>query len=70
MPADNNTRVVSARLDETLVERLERVAKADQRSMGNIMRLMILRVLPEFEREVLGSAAPTPTPAEKAEVAA
>jgi predicted DNA-binding protein len=60
MPADNNTRVVAARLDAELATRLERVAAADQRTLNNAIRILITRGLPEYEREVLGNAAPKP----------
>lgn len=59
MTTDTHSRVVAARLDSDLVERLERVAAADHRSLGNTIRVIIMRGLPSLEREVLGDARPT-----------
>jgi len=61
----NNSKVVSLRLDGELAERVERAASEDQRSVGNALRLLITRALPEYEREVLGTT-PTPTTEEVA----
>jgi hypothetical protein len=66
MPAEPNnqpkveSRVVSLRLDGDIAGRVERAAAEDQRSVGNALRLLIVRALPEYEREVLGAPAPTP----------
>lgn len=68
MAADTNnqvraeSKVVALRLDGEIAGRVERAASADQRAVGNALRLLITRALPEYEREVLGAAAiPQPT---------
>lgn len=59
----DSTRVISTRLNSALIQKLESLSKQDQRSVANTVALLIVRALPEYEREVLGRAAP----AERAE---
>lgn len=51
---------VGARVSRSLDERLERLAKADHRTKGNLIELLMLRGLPEMEVEVLGESQEAP----------
>lgn len=46
--------MVGTRVDPKTAERLEKVAKADFRTVGNVVELLISRALPDLEAEVMG----------------
>lgn len=46
------TKTVATRLDPSLIERIERVAHIDRRSVAQVMALLIERGLPEWESEI------------------
>lgn len=47
---------VSTRLETEVVERIERLAKVDRRSVANVLEVLVLRELPRLEGEILHSA--------------
>lgn len=59
---NNQSKVVALRLDSDLAARVEKAASEDQRTVGNALRLLITRALPDYEKEVLGG---TPQPTEE-----
>lgn len=48
-----------------MAERVERAAEADQRTIGNAVRLLVIRGLGEYEREVMGAASADGRPAKE-----
>lgn len=63
--SDTQSRVVALRLEQSLAERVERAAEADQRTIGNAVRLLVIRGLGEYEREVMGAASADGRPAKE-----
>lgn len=47
---------VGTRVEATVYERLERLAKVDRRNIANVLDLLIHRGLPELESEILRDA--------------
>lgn len=45
---------ISTTLDETVVERVDSLAKADDSTRGRILRKAIIKGLPLIEQEVMG----------------
>lgn len=44
----------STALEESELQRLERLANADSRSFSSMLRLAVIKGLPALEREILG----------------
>lgn len=61
---------ISTTIDETLVERVDTVAKADDSTRGRILRKAIIKGLPLIEEEVLGAEFAGGKPGNKRKLAA